>query len=399
MKHSCLFVAILLICGNLHAQMWESMASEPYCIDTAQVQTLRIKIDNLSFFRDNEYSSKQTKGYSLPGLWVQPKLVYTPIRQIELELGAHALIFNGANKYPCYVYHDIGTWKGNQYQRGAHVLPWVRAKAQFKHLTVVLGNIHGAQNHKLPLPLYNPENNLSQDPEMGFQLLWERKHIIADTWLNWQSYIFEEDTHQEAFTVGANWRVLYNAPQRKVHWYSPVNLVIQHRGGEQDKTHLGVQTLCNGGAGIAMQWNPQRHILSHISAEAQLLGTYQQSGSLWPFSKGMAFHASTTVTLLQSLELTAGCFTAPRHFTSLYGAPFFSTLSIRDAENHKGITTVYAQARYHYTFQRDYTLGAELEAYESFLGKSAKHKKGNEFNFSFGIYLRLSPSILLKRFR
>jgi hypothetical protein len=75
------------------------------------------------------------------------------MKQIALEVGLHALIFNGANKYPCYAYHDIGTWKGNQYQSGAHLLPWIRAKAQFKYLTVVLGNIFGGQNHQLIEPL------------------------------------------------------------------------------------------------------------------------------------------------------------------------------------------------------------------------------------------------------
>lgn len=389
---------ILILTESLHAQMWDHLAVEPYRVDSTQVRALRIKIDNLSFFRDNEYSSKQTKGYSLPGLWIQPKLVYTPIQQIEFELGAHALIFNGANKYPCYVYHDIATWKGQQYQRGAHVLPWVRAKAQFKHLTIVLGNIHGGQHHGLSLPLYHPENNLSQDPEMGFQLLWDRPHLHADTWLNWQSYIFEEDTHQEAFTVGTNWHILYNSPKKKLHWFSPISLVIQHRGGEQDKTNMGVQTLCNGGAGIALRWNTERHALNHITAEAQVLGTYQQSGKLWPFNNGFAYHARTGAKLWDGLEINAGCFAAPRHFVSLYGAPFFSTLSIRDNESHKGITTVYAQAYYHYTFEKSYTLGAEIEAYQSWLGASSIHKTDNELNFSFGIYFRLSPSILLKRF-
>lgn len=389
---------VLLLTGNLHAQMWDHLAIEPYRIDSTQVRALRVKVDNLSFFRDNEYSSKQTKGYSLPGLWIQPKLIYTPIPQIELELGAHALIFNGANKYPCYAYHDIAFWKGEQYQRGAHLLPWIRAKAQFKHLTVVLGNIHGGQQHRLSQPLYHPENNLSQDPEMGFQLLWDRPHLHADTWLNWQSYIFEEDTHQEAFTVGANWQVLYKSPDSKVHWYSPISLVIQHRGGEQDKSNMGVQTICNGAAGLAIKWNAQRRTLSRLTAEAQVLGAYQQKGRLWPFDTGFAYHAAAGVSLLKGLEINAGGFASPRHFVSLYGVPFFNTISIRDAESHKGIYTAYAQASYHYTFQKNYTLGAEVETYQSWLGESAQHKASNEFNFSFGIYLRISPSILIKRF-
>ena len=186
------------------------LAATPTAIDTAATRTLAFELDNISFFKDNEFNGQLQNGYSLPGLWVQPKLVWQPLDQIRLEAGLHALIFNGANKYPCYVYHDIGRWKGNQYQRGAHVLPFFRAQAQLKNLTFVLGDIYGGANHRVIEPLMNPEINLTQDPEMGFQLLLDLPRYELDAWINWQSYIFEEDTHQEAFTVGLHQKITLN---------------------------------------------------------------------------------------------------------------------------------------------------------------------------------------------
>jgi hypothetical protein len=165
---------------------------------------------------------------------------------------------------------------------------------------------------------------------MGFQLLWDRPFLHADTWLNWQSYIFEEDTHQEAFTVGSNWTVRYNDPEAAFHWYSPVQLVIQHRGGEQDNTEMGVQTLSNASVGAAMKWNARRRHLSHIGAEANLLATYQQSGHQWPFDSGWAYHLAAEAAMKNGLDFRAGFFQAPRHFVSLYGNHFFSTLSVSD---------------------------------------------------------------------
>ena len=109
-----LFQMSLLAALAGRAQMWDSLATTPYRITPSSLRQLRVEVDNLSFFRDNEYSSSLTKGYSLPGLWVQPKLTYVPLSAIKLELGLHALVFNGANKYPCDVYHDIATGKGNQ---------------------------------------------------------------------------------------------------------------------------------------------------------------------------------------------------------------------------------------------------------------------------------------------
>ena len=135
MKRLALVLIALATAVSMRSQMWEQLATSDYRIDSSRVRSLRVALDNLTFFRDNEYSSCLTKGYSLPGLWLQPKFVLTPLSQVELELGLHALIFDGANKYPNYVYHDIARWKGTQYQRGAHLLPWFRARAAFRHLT------------------------------------------------------------------------------------------------------------------------------------------------------------------------------------------------------------------------------------------------------------------------
>ena len=99
-----------------------------------------------------------------------------------------------------------------------------------------------------------------------------------------------------------------------------------------------------------------------------------------------------------ALQVTLGLH-APHHFVSLYGSPFFGTLSIReDRESFKGIGTAYLRADYHHTFARNYVLGAGIEAGQSWLGKSATHNCSQEFNFSFGIYLRACPSFLLKQF-
>lgn len=393
MRKVLLSTLLFLAAIPTYAQMWDSLATSDYRVSPALNRTLRVEVDNLAFFRDNEYSSTLTKGYSFPGLWIEPRIAYTPHHQIDLEVGLHASLFHGANKYPNYVYHDIGRWKGSQYQRGAHVLPWVRARAQFRHLTVVLGDIYGGQNHQLIEPLFSAETNLSQDPEAGMQLLWDRKHLHADTWLNWQSYIFEEDSHQEAFTVGTAWKVMPGDVEKPLRWYIPVQMVIQHRGGEQDTTTMGVQTIMNASAGAGVSWIPRgRKVLSRVYGEADFLLAYQQSGSLWPFDSGVAFHATAGVSLWQRFLLRGGYFRAPKHFVSLYGNHFFSTLSVRDGRSHNGIGTAYAHVEYSHVFARRYVLGAEAELYQCILPGR------NETNFSFGMYLRVNPSIIIKHF-
>ena len=228
-----LLMSNILFIITSSAQIYEHLSDDDYRIDTTAEKALSIEVDALTFFRDNEYNSSLTKGYSLPGLWLNPKAEYNPNNKVHLELGFNAIIYEGANKYPNYAYHDISTWKGNQYQSGAHTVPWFRAQANTEHSCLVLGNIYGGSNHLLSEVMFNPEQNLSADPEMGFQALIDYKYWHLDAWINWQSYIFEEDSHQEAFTVGINTIHRWNDKYSKFHFYTPIQFLTQHRGGEQ----------------------------------------------------------------------------------------------------------------------------------------------------------------------
>lgn len=390
-KPTALLPLLLLFPQLLLAQMWDELATSPYRLDSADVKSLKVELESLSFFRDNEYSGHLTEGYSLPGLWAQPKLTYMPLRNIKVELGLQALLFSGVNRYPNYVYHDIAKWKGNQYTGGAHLLPWFRAQADFRCLSVVLGDIYGGQNHGLMAPLFNPETNLSQDPEMGLQLLWDRPHLHADIWLNWQSYIFKEDTHQEAFTVGTVWRTLLNAPDSRLHWHLPVQLIAQHRGGEQNVTNRGVETIWNAAVGTGATWHVDRRVIKRCAADVGVLYCYQQTGALWPFKQGVAGYAGAELNLWHRLDVGASYFMAPKHFVSLYGNHFYSTLSTRDNLCYGRQNTAELHVRFHHTFAYGYTLGADAEAFQTWQASKSM------LNFSFGVYLRIAPSLLLKR--
>jgi hypothetical protein len=379
------------------ADVWDIVCSDSLRIDTTRTGQLHAQVNSLAFFHNNEYSSDLAKGYTLPGAWLQPKLIYTPHPQIQLEAGAHLLLFNGANRYPNYAFHDVARWKGHQYQRGIHVLPWFRAQADFRNLTLVLGNIYGAQNHQLILPLYNPEQNLSTDPEMGFQLLWLRPRLHFDVWINWQSYIFNLDTHQEAFTVGLNSTIRWNRPdtQKRVRWETPIQVLIQHRGGELDTTNVGVQTVANIALGARATYRPSTlntklSTLNSISAEANLLLSYQQHGTLWPFDTGLALHTAFSATLWERLTAQVGYVAIPRRYANLYGQPYFGTLSIRYHNlTFRGMHTAYATVDYAHCFTPAYRLGAQFTLY------SANSHDLHTLPISFGIYLRLCPDFRL----
>lgn len=414
LRHSSIILCACAWATTAHAQA--------PCIDSTAVGTLGVSVDALAFFKDNEYDGDVVKGYSLPGFRVQPRLTYTPLREVHLEAGFHATVYEGANKYPAYVFHDIAHWKGNQYQRGAHVLPFFRAEARLGQTrpgqtTIVLGDIYGATAHGIVHPLYNPELSLTDDPEAGVQVLASRKRWTSDVWLNWQSYIFEEDTHQEAFTVG--WTQHVGTPSAggrslgagRSLWGMPLQILVQHRGGEQDikDLHLGVQTVANGAVGVDYEWrrssvsadgtgsDTRRGAVTNVRCEALALGALQQSGDLWPFDFGTALWTSAAVDWNFGLKVKAGLFCAPKDFCSLYGSPFFGTLSLKNpGERYDGMTTGYWDVEYSRTFTAtgrwtsgSYTFGAKADGY---INRS-------RVPFSFGVYFRACPSFVLKRWK
>ena len=402
-------------CFYAESCMARRLGYQSYAVDSSQINTLGVEVDALAFFKDNEYDGDVQYGYSLPGVRLQPRLTYTPIKEVKLELGLHGIIYAGANKYPCYVFHDIPTWKGDQYQSGAHMLPFFRVTGRFKNLTLALGDIYGGATHGLVEPLYNPELNLTDDPEMGCQLIVDTRRWHSDLWMNWQSYIFEESTHQEAFTVGwtqtvnlLNKRVKHTDVRHSLHL--PIQVILQHRGGEQDNTTLGVQTVANGALGLQYEYlAPQNRVFNAFSAEAMAMLCFQQSGKLLPFDNGNAIWVSASATFIRDLRLTLGFFSG-KDFCSLYGNPFFGTLSTKHpGAQLDGVTTGLLSVEYSKTFAGAYTVGANVKAFLTSTGTFTRpadaqnpqpitHEGTFSTPFSFGMYFRCSPSFVIKRF-
>ena len=369
-------------------------------IDTTQVKQLRVDVDALAFFKNDEYTGPTMKGYTLPGTWLNPKLTYTPLPQVKLELGFRATIFDGAHKYPNFAFRDIAQWKGEQYSKGGHFLPYFRAQAEFGWLDLVLGNIYGAQNHQLITPLYAPELNLTADPEMGFQILVNRPRYELDAWIDWQSYIFKNDTHQEAFGVGVVQRILLNRRQNPWHYYVPIQVLFQHRGGEIDDTDMGVQTLMNGAIGAGVQRNFNRPILSRMNIEGYWLFAYQMAGNLWKRGQGNAYYASVSLDLLRTLRIKAGIFGSEK-YVPLYGLPLYSTLSTRyEGSNIGDVLTASLSAEYTYSFSPAYHLGAKAELFVNRTGQVLTNNgelipRQANVSYTYGVFFRVKPSFWL----
>ena len=405
-QYLCRCLLVLVFIGGVipaKAQLVERVCRTDYKISPERKGELLLELDNISFFKDNEFAGTVIKGYSLPGLWIQPKFVYYPLKNIKLEGGVHMLWFSGAYRYPSVSYQDIALWKGEQYQKGAHLLPFFRAQISMKSVDLILGNIYGGSNHGLIAPLYNPELNLTCDPEAGLQLLYDSKAFDLDVWVNWQSFIFREDVHQEAFTVGISSRVKYNDPASRFHFYTPVQGLVQHRGGEIDTIfNNSVQTLMNGAIGVGGVWNTGHRIFKNLNVELDATGYYQQAGEIWPFDSGYGLYARASADIYDFRVKTS--YWTCEDFISMFGSPFFGAASMID----EGVTfdrpqMIYLGVEYSRQLAKGFSIGVDVDVFHHLSGDmndadGVKQPMGSATSFTAGVYMRINPSFLIKKF-
>lgn len=401
---SLLFVVAISINSVLCAQISDKVYKTDYRIIPERKGELLVEIDNISFFKDDEYTGNFLKGYTLPGFWLQAKAVYYPLENLKMEAGVHFLRFWGADRYPNMAYLDIANWKGNSYSKGVHVLPWFRAQVALSdHINIVLGDLYGGANHNLIEPLYNPELNMIADPEMGLQLLYNSSHFDLDMWVNWESFIFREDLHQEAFTVGLSSRYKLNDPTSRFHFYAPLQLLAQHRGGEIDTiTTRSVQTLMNGAIGVGTIWNTGYSLLKNVNLEVDVAGYYQQAGDLWPLDNGYALYTRVSADI-SDFRVKASywkCY----DFVSMFGNPFYGAVSTCEAGTvFDNPSMAYVGVEYARVLAKGFSLGIDVDVYTHLpvtIQKIGQEniKTSSKTSFSAGIYLRINPSFLIKRF-
>ena len=333
----CIFYLMLpVLCGiqNADAQLSQALFASDYNIDSLNKGRLSIEVDNLSFYKNNEFVSTVQKGYTLPGFWLQLKAVYYPLSNLKFEAGVHSTWFWGTTRYPAFAYKNmpaIGgreTPGGRDYHNNVHVLPFFRVNlALSKNFNVVLGDIYGGANHRLIEPLYNPELNLSSDPEKGVQLLYKTKWLDFDSWIDWMSFIYNKDTIQESFVAGGSAVFKLNPPESRIHIYLPLQGIAHHKGGEIDVTNKNVQTVMNGALGAGLKWNVNGRVIKYVNAEFDIAGYIFPKGSTNFFERGRGYYSKVA---MQLKDFNIGTsYWSCNDFVSLFGNTFYSSISTK----------------------------------------------------------------------
>jgi len=375
-------------------------------IDTLQKGRLSVEVDNLTFFRNNEYNSTAQEGYTLPGFWLQPKAVYYPLSSIKLEAGVHSIWFWKTSSYPAFAYREIPTWMGRENAQNVHVLPFLRVHlALSDRLDFILGNLYGGANHRLIEPLYNPELNLTSDPETGLQLIYHSKTFQFDLWLDWMTYIYRLSTHQEALITGGSARFNLNAPESRFHVYIPFQGLVHHKGGEINVTEENIQTIANGAVGAGIVWNREGHFVKSIKTEYALAGFYFPKGRTYQPESGFGNYVRAEVRFFD-FNFTASYWRC-RDFIPISGSIFYSSMSAKKPGMlYKNPSLCYWGLDYVRSFGKGFALGMKAEVYRYMSGKMYSSETrlfqssnfGKNTNHALEVSFRMTPSFLIRKY-
>ena len=390
----------------VYAQLADKLFTTDPQIDSLQKGKLSVEVDNLSFYKNNEFASTVQKGYTLPGFWLQLKAVYYPLSNLKVEAGVHSVWFWGAMRYPAIAYKDIPTWSGRDYSNNVHLLPHFRANlALSDNVNIVLGDIYGGSNHHLIEPLYNPELNLTSDPEKGLQILYKTKWLDLDLWADWLSFIYNLDTHQEAFVTGGSARFKLNSPESRFHKYLLLQGLIHHKGGEIDTTNTFVQTVMNGVLGAGLKWNVNGNVIDYVNVEFDMAGYTFPKGHSSYFKQGRGIYSKVSMQM-KDFNLSTSYWSC-RDFVSLFGSGFYSSISSKEEGMlYYRPKMLHIGADYTRSLGKGFVFGINAEAYYYLSGKMYSAEDGvyqpsafgSNANFSMGVYMRINPSFLIKQY-
>jgi len=359
-------------------------------------------IDNISFLNDLETGGDVQKGYTLPGFRFNPRLTYYPASMIKLEAGISLLRYWGADKYPNYAYHNISEWKASEYQLGFHLLPFFRAQIQpIPQLNIILGHIYGGSNHDLIEPLYNPELNLTADPEVGAQMIYNSRVAHFDAWINWETFTFKNEANNEAATIGVSTRFHITNPRSFFYLGIPVQAVVTHHGGEIDSINGEVVSLANGAAGLQFGFNFDNSVFKHLNLSFMGAGYRSfRSEETISFNEGWAFYSNFNVRIW-NIDLKMNVWRSG-DFINLFGNPIFGNISTsKENWSFPRIMVWNPGIRYEQEFGQGYHLGANFELFSSpeftIYSGVVPIKTNTYFGWSAGLFLRINPSIVLSK--
>jgi len=210
---------------------------------------LYVKIQNLNFMKNNEYSNVMFDGYTLFGYQLNPQLGYQISKHLSIEGGI-------------FIAKDFGN------RNFTEVSPTFSLRYYKNNFKMIFGNIDGSLNHQLIEPLYNFERVINNRLEYGAQFTLNKKRFDFDAWVNWLNMIYRSSNEKEKIFGGLSAN-FFKYQNEKWEFRLPVQGVVVHEGGQIDTLNTGSRSDVNYAAGIVVSRKYRSKIIKNLYLDAR----------------------------------------------------------------------------------------------------------------------------------
>ncbi|QCK13575.1 hypothetical protein [Mangrovivirga cuniculi] len=227
-----------------------------------------LEINATGYFKNNEYFNDIAEGYTLFGYNLFLKGGYHFNENLNFEAGG-------------FFRWDFGN---DEFRT---ILPYLRINYQSGKNRVIFGNINGWLAHDYIEPLYEFENFMTNDSELGIQYLRKGNWYDLDVWVDWQNMIYPLDSAKEEIAGGLvfDGRLIN---RNRFQLSIPLQFKVYHRGGQIDISNASLITRTNIAFGLKTKWLiSEAAVFKEIETSVYYTTFNDNSGTeLLPFNSG-----------------------------------------------------------------------------------------------------------------
>ena len=377
LKKNAVFVILSILSflsSSLKAQENNPSYSHYATFKPESKESLYLRIENLNFAKNNEYTGKFAKGATFFGYILSPKLVYYPTSNLRFEAGVRLQKYSGlsgfTNNTPVFSIH----YQANE--------KWA----------FILGSLNQDDNHHLHEALFEPERYFTDKGENGIQILLNSKRIKSDIWINWEQFIFKNDPFQEKFTFGISANFRLNNLDSDYALSIPIQSLYTHRGGEIDASDDNKQTISTNLIGLSLKKKINGSRLKSWEIEALSFSFEDQSADAeFGYKKGDAMHLRFGISTKHS-NLKIGYWQGNK-FNSLKGSALFQSMSSFDKTHiRKERSLITAKYRIQKTITKGILIGGQYNLYLDM-------NSAGDLSHATSVFIRLNGDFFLKKLK
>jgi hypothetical protein len=339
----------------------------------ADSQKLIMHIGNKNFFKNNEYFNPLNEGLTLPGIVLEPSLIYHPGSSTKIEAGVNLLKFFGRD----------GIYK---------VEPIFRFQYQpASFFQVIMGSIYGGTRHGLIEPLYQWERTFTHPVENGLQFLFNTSRLKADIWLEWKKFILENDPFQEELLFGTTFSYNLIRKDSSFYLFVPFQTTINHHGGQINSNHVPLRTIANYASGLQSTWKFSHSFIKQFDLNCWIIGYNDLSPlKLQDYTQGYGVYPSASVSIANFL-LQPGYFHGEGYMNS-QGEPLYFSATIPDnGTNYPYRNMLTFKLIYSKKIQRGITLSTYFELY--------KNIKISNTDYDYGVHIIFDQDFFISKIK